>query len=380
VTKLIAGYQPGTLLVDPFWVGFFVDTFRDGFRRRALVGSLCRLAFPAGLPIGVINGLALLILLACLAVWVRALCRVSLETGGGVYVFALSASALLAAFAEVTGDLLQVALLVFCVLTLAQVRGLPEPARVLAGLAAMVAGFFVHEASVFLLAAALPFFVKERPRVRDFVLPVALAAGLLALSLHWSQLYPQATYRALLTHGRVMMADAASTPAFRWELRFEYQVNYSSGAAFASFAGRCVRTALLGLAGLLALARCMEGRGYARAVYALACILGVSAPLWGIAHDWGRFLAYSFFLAVVSGAVWQGAEGAAPRPFAALAEWLRTLAGEPLLAMGAVFVLVGSLSSGSSHIEGLNVPTAVGFCVIAAVWGVYRVAGRSTAR
>jgi hypothetical protein len=171
-------YATGTLWVDPYWISFYLTNFKDGYRRRALIGSLCRFLFPAGMNVVLINAVAVLVLLLCMAWFIRSVGRLSLREPtlrSSLFLFALSASAVTAVFAEVLGDTLQIAFLFF-VFTMLLARRLQSPSlqRLLA-LGALTLGFFIHEASIFFLAPALPFFLKERPKLREFAL---LAAAL----------------------------------------------------------------------------------------------------------------------------------------------------------------------------------------------------------
>jgi hypothetical protein len=113
-----------------------------------------------------------------MAWFIRSVGRLSLREPtlrSSLFLFALSASAVTAVFAEVLGDTLQIAFLFF-VFTMLLARRLQSPSlqRLLA-LGALTLGFFIHEASIFFLAPALPFFLKERPKLREFAL---LAAAL----------------------------------------------------------------------------------------------------------------------------------------------------------------------------------------------------------
>jgi len=389
--SLHANPAAGTLFVDPYWVEFYLSNYPDGFRRRALVGTLCRMLFPGGVPVMAINVFAAAVLLAAFVLLIRALCRLSVDAPSPrarLFLFALCASTLTAVFYETLGDLLQLTLVLFCCVMLLAARYLGKDwLKICAGLSIVALGYFIHEASVFLLAPALPFFVKQRPRLRDFVLPLCLVAALAGLSVHWSGRVPHPTYFATLEHTlsqqRTLAATTAAAPALHWELAAEYRLYFATPAARVYFAERFPQTLALGFAYLAALALCLERRRLQRTLFALCVIVLVSLPLWCIAIDWGRFLTYALLLAVVSSARWPGSDEAdAPSLIRRLSDRLASLAQHELLQLGALFVLFTGPESFASHIEGIDLQTTWGFWAIAAaalVVGRLRRSGRVAA-
>jgi hypothetical protein len=387
--SLRANPADGTLFTDPYWVGFYLSSYQDGFRRRALVGTLCRHLFPAGVPILAINASAFLILGAVFFLLLRSLCRLATQTEtqppthpseprSALWLFALSASILTAVFYETLGDLLQVTLVLFsAAMLLAQRCGLRHRLRLLIGMAAIAVCFFIHEASIFLLAPALPFFLKRRPRWRDFLLPASALAALLALSVYWSATNPHPTNYALLLHHRVLAATIYTTPSLRDELRTEYRIYFSSSSAIVYFLWRLPRILAIVFATLLGLVLCLPSRAVQRTLYPLACILLASIPLWVIATDWGRFFTCALVLAVVATARWQTQPSAAlatqddpsavPSPVLRLAAWLHSLARIELLQFGALFLLFTAPDGLDAHIEGAGLPATQAFCLVAAI-------------
>ena len=107
-----------------------------------------------------------------------------------------------------------------------------------------------------------------------------------------------------------------------------------------------------------------------RTLFALACIVPISLPLWCIAFDWGRFLSYALFLALVSSALWQSDlaadEPAAPAPIIRLTARLEALSQMELLQLGTVFVLLTGPESPATHIEGVSLQDGLSFCFLAA--------------
>jgi len=287
-----------------------------------------------------------------------------------MFLFALSASVLTAAFYETLGDMLQLALVLFCLTALLSARWLrSESLRLVALLAVAVPCACIHEASIFFAVPALPFFLKPRPRLRDFALPACLYVALLALSLHWTEIYLHPTYHANLLGHLTQPAAASSATTLHWELVSEYHFYFSSRDAVLYFLGRFPRILSLGFAYLVAVVVCLPRRMAERTLYAFVCIVLCSLPLWYIASDWGRFLSYALFLALVSSALWQNemaVDGpSAPAPIRRLATQLEALSHVELLQFGVIFVLLTGPETFASHIEGMRLQDALGFCFLA---------------
>lgn len=300
-------YRIGLLLVDPYWTQFYTTTYQDHFRRRALIGTLCRLIWPQGVSVIAINAIALATAGLLTFLLIRAfitLTRVR-ESSQALFAFAFFASTFGAMLFDCLGDPLQVAILIFCsLLALASRKLVPPSGRMLIGLCATTAAFFVHEASLFLLAPAIPFFTERRPHLKNFFAPLMLLLSLLLLSLHWSKLHPVPTYHAITFPHMHAYSERADTPDFKTLLHEEGYLYFGSPQRGLRFVAKCLRVALLLLAGLIAVSVCFSAMAFRRFLVTLAVILLLGSPLWIVALDWGRFLSYTFFLAIVSTSAW----------------------------------------------------------------------------
>ncbi len=292
----------GTILLHPYFVGFYLASYQDGFRRRALVGSVVRLLFPQHLNVVWLNVAALMVLSGILAAAVLAFTRLCAKPSrfSTLFAFAFCASPMLAVLVEVIGDTLQIAFLVFLAALLGCTNLVKNPAlKLLFGLASLVIGFFIHEASIFFIAPCIPFLVSRWPRARDFILPGLTAIACFLLAMHWSNLAPHLTYKVVLFHFSGPLAEAPITPGFRALLHSEHELYFGSRAAQLSFCMKCVKMLSLIFAALVALANSISTQQFKRVLYMLACMAVFFAPLWCIAHDWGRFFAYSLFLSLL---------------------------------------------------------------------------------
>lgn len=367
-------YQQGTLIVDPYWVNFYITSYQDGFRRRALIGSVCRFFFPHGMSVIVINGLAMVAALACVTLLAYAFSRIVSATTytARLWTFAFFASAFTGIFFEVLGDTLQMAFLIFCFSALFIARRTESSiVRMIVGLAALCIGFFIHEASIFLLAPCLPFFLRRRPVLYDFVAPFILFLGLFALSVHWSQVAVHLTNHAILYPHGGELAQVPETPGFKALLQDEYHNDFTSIYRFLALIGRLARVVLLGVAGLIALSKCLSKPVLALTLKPFLCVMLFSIPLWLVAHDWGRFLCYSLFLAIVSTLVWHdqevGVETVESSQFGMKLANLLLRVGDPeLIGFAILFVLLDSPFR-LNRVEGMNIPDFLGFFAVVAL-------------
>ena len=74
-TGLHNNIRGGSLLIDPYWVGFYAANYQDGFRRRALIGSLCRLISPHGISVVPINIIVMVSIVVLMVIAVRGFIR-----------------------------------------------------------------------------------------------------------------------------------------------------------------------------------------------------------------------------------------------------------------------------------------------------------------
>jgi hypothetical protein len=363
----------GTLWVDPYWLMFYLNNYPDGFRMRALVGSVCRVLFPGGLSVVTVNIFALLMLVSCLVLFFRALCTLAGNQASwrrSLMLFAIAASTVTAAFYETMGDLLHVALLLYCVTAFVLVRYVRnETVRLAALTCAVLLCFLTHEASIFALVPAMPFILKARPRLRDFVVPALLFVGLLLVASHWGHelIWHPSTHANLYPKG-VQAAAPLSTPTYANELTVVHREYFGSHDAKVYFVGRCLRIVVLILVYLTALAVLLPTRIAARAYLIMGLIQICSVPLWIVAIDWGRFLTYGMVVAVVSCGLWQreleSVPAAVPQFVLRVRDAFASFAEVELFFFATVYVLLASSNFTAVHIDSMFVQDAQMYCIV----------------
>jgi hypothetical protein len=334
-------------LVDNYWVSFYLMSYADGFRRRALVGSLFRLIQPNGAHVLLINVITILVLVSLLAVLVRALMRVTSNRSpiSLCLIFAFCISSLVCVYFEVLGDMLQMCLVLVALVGSIALRQRSPTLPIAFGYGLLLMCFFIHEASIFFVAPCLPFLFHRWPRWQDFMLPAIAVVILLGVSVAWSNVHASLTYRVILLRHTADPNLSVDTPPFRALLRDLYVVKFGGLRGEVKLASKIFRIGLVAFAGLVALANVIRWTGLRRLVFAFSTICIFSIPLWVIGEDWGRFLAYSLLLATLITS-WcyrfppSHSDLALPLPTDRLSSLLQRLGSYSFVRLAAIMILI----------------------------------------
>lgn len=372
--------RAGLGLVDDYWASFYLMSYADGFRRRALIGSIFRLVEPKGANILIVNALAIIVMAALLAFFCVAFLRVAKQRTPLALglAFAFFVSTLVCVYFEVLGDLLQMCLLLFALSSIFILRLRSTALKMAIGYSLLVLCFLIHEASIFFLAPCLPFLIVRWPRWRDFLAPAAAIVCLLAVSLVWSDLHPHLTYHAILYRHAHPLSLVVETKPFKVLLYEMYSVKFGGIKGKVRFAFKIFRIGLIAISGLVALANLLPWASLRRQIYVFLTICFFSIPLWFIAEDWGRFLCYNFTLAILI-ASWnrplpQSSDQPNPTLLTdAFASYLRRIGGYTFVALAALMVLILSPFH-QSRVLGITT-TSIAFCMVLILAAVAQVLG-----
>lgn len=365
-----AALHSPSLLVTPYWVSFFELSYGDGFRRRALMGSLLRAAEPGGGSVVLINVFAALVLAGLLVVYLSSFVRKMQRTSWAyVFTFGFFMSALISVLFEVMGDLLQTAILLFVVVAWFAVHHVrSRPAALVLLLVALVPCFLIHEAAVFFLAPCLPFLFYRSPGLKQFVmLGIAPLVIFLAWSTAWNAVHPHLTYHLNLLHGGTHLdtKETFGTPTFRELLHQLYGVHFAGARGKVNFLLKVLKVAALVLGGWIAMSLIFPKSLVRRQLFLYTTLMICSLPLWVIAADWGRFSAYYFFLTIVLTS-WrpfgQPTVEAVPAFVERMEIRLHEITGSTLVRIAALFALVESPFF-ASRIYGMDLRSLL--CVLA---------------
>ena len=298
-----AALKSGTFLLNGYWASFYSLSYRDGFRRRALIGSFFREFEPNGGNIIAVNILAGGVLVALLAIYITYFIRQSRRTTAWNYVFfaAFFLSALISIFFEVFGDLLQLALLLFLFAGWVLSRHIGSGAlRVILALCIIAPCFLIHEAAIFFIAPCIPFLLRSIPRLKDFLISAVALVVFLAWSTLWSHVHPHVTYHLILLHGQkeIDTQEIMGTPSFG-QLMYElYVVHFAGLRGKINLLIKIGKIFSLVFAGWVAVANIFPRRTLAKQSYLYVVLMVCSIPFWILAADWGRFSTYCFLLMV----------------------------------------------------------------------------------
>jgi hypothetical protein len=314
----------GTIGPKQYWAFQWVNDYSRGLVRRGLIGATLRLLHLNTTSYGLIaiGSLAIstaiyLLFIAALYDLVRDFSRI--EKTFAAIVMALSpltAGMLL----ETTGDPIQLLILGF----LALFRFVVVPARgtVLAAIsfAALGAGgAFIHEAGAFFLlpaAAIAAFLLQKTPSARAAFFgylagSVLCTALVVLLPVQATPAGHVAELPALHYHGASLAMSPEQFRPFSVVFKIELERNFGHGlkgdartllrffgVAVLPFLLICVATALF--YGGDAVHPVVRRRIFS----AFLVAYGLSAPLYIIAYDWGRFSSYTFLLTLTVLALW----------------------------------------------------------------------------
>ena len=294
-------------LIGSYFAGFYSVTYASGGRRRALIGSILAAVHPRGFSLRALNILGLLVLIILLAFFIKAVLLANSDTTlkQRLLYLALCGGVLISIQWEVLGDLLQIDILLFLLMSML-LRRFIRHAGLRLGLAILllIPLALVHEAALFLFPAFLPFVSGKRPELRQFAVPIAFAVVLLGISLRWGGAPHDGTHTTATAQAS---AQNTKTPPFSVLLEEEGGHDFGSARLIAAFGSRFVRILSLLSACLIVCTTALGSRAKGFLQTFLRALL-ISLPLWLIAHDWGRFVSdliiltfYCEFLLLTSG-------------------------------------------------------------------------------
>lgn len=291
-----ANAAAGIGYADSYWTQFWLTSYQDGYVRRSLLGSVLSLLVPAGSSIAIVAGFQIAVSVASivLVLWLGARAAAAFAGARAIVptVLLLAISPIPAMFFETTGDPLQIVMLVWIGALALAVRTDRRRNQLAILIAAIAVCAMLHEASVFFVIPALLLHLARGSRLHGLIVVAIVAgvtclvAGVISLSVSSSSGVPSYFLTNMLD-GTAIRASSDATPGFAAVFRQEMHDSFGSIEATARFAARLLRFALVPL-GLMAFLFSFRRRAIHLAVGYAAIVLSC-APLFAIAHDWGRF-------------------------------------------------------------------------------------------
>lgn len=303
--------------VDLYWADFWLISFTDGYERRALLGQITRWLSPDTLDHRVLNVVTVALAVAIVGLslaWITRSLRdapPAERTAGDVLIVAgvLLAGPTTTVLFETLGDPLQVVLAV-ALLFIGSVRHLGRLAARLLGMALALWAVLIHEASLFLVLPAIVMALVlahpgppasaaagRAPSLRLGGLVLAVYLGAVAFALLFNQQHPSTygSYKLAVADGSLYHPTQSTLQPLTTLLRTELG-NYFGGIGNLMKTGRKLVGAMLWpLLFIACLPASLRGRSLFRMFLLLTV---VAAPLYVIAHDWGRFAVHTLLLAL----------------------------------------------------------------------------------
>jgi hypothetical protein len=331
--------------LDAYWAYEWAGNYAHGFVRRGLLGSLLQWLHLDSSNYLILLALSWAISLALFLMLAQTVWKLSAGLNSGqrlIFVTALLLSPLTAGMiVETTGDPLQLIFLAYFLLFHVFVtRG---KKALLTGAVFLLFGAtaaLIHEASLFFIAPVLlvAAFVLTRTataRAAFFGYIAGAVPVILAIVLGKTHQVAQNAVPQLHIGSRVSFWIAPPDESFSYLLHQEHLSWFSRGmhgygALAAHISGSLILPVFFSLLILTFFFSPDHATRSQRSRVALAFLLPflLSAPLYFVAHDWGRFVAYGFILTIPALAQWK------------LPRVIKSLGGRKVL-LGASLLLAG---------------------------------------
>ncbi|WP_446745064.1 hypothetical protein [Silvibacterium acidisoli] len=293
----------GTGLIDMYWVNFYLVNFRDGFHKRAILGSITRLLEPAGASLLCINLFAFLVLFCLIFLVGRQILSANsgtLSTAHAAVAAIVFAGGITGVLFQTAGDPMQVCMLVAVAAFVLMQRSQSTGVRLAIAIAACGLNAGIHEASVFLIAPALLLAALYRVRaVMRLGIMAVIVAVLLGGVTRLTNANGNSTYTGIGVHvQRTIHLEPDVTPPLGELLRQEIHERTKDSADIRFTEYMIAGLGMTYLAGMVLFCWLLPEGVAARMAMLCGITLVISAPLYIIAHDWGRWSTYTLLISL----------------------------------------------------------------------------------
>lgn len=299
----------GVGYADSYWTQFWLTGYQDGYVRRSLLGTLVQMTLAPGTGVGILSAVQLALsalLLGSGMLIVGEIMRRATSVGNSLTCAAIFGfSPVGPLLFETTGDPLHAATLVWLGGLLVSMR-LREGPRLAILVAGSVVAMMIHEAAAFFVLPHLLLTapgIRSLPTARRTVLVaamVALVAFAITLLASDSAGVPRFFLTNTVNQGRIVPARLA-TPAFSQVFRQEMHDSFAGIGGTVRTIARALRFMLVPCAIVAFLATFDPRKIVMAPLFAVWVVC--SAPLYIIAHDWGRFGILTLYFVLATGLV-----------------------------------------------------------------------------
>jgi hypothetical protein len=355
--------------MDIYWLEAWLVESPHGVHARGLLGALTHWLAPHGPDVLLINAIALASCVIVITALSAILFFQARSTVGRAAVAVLLASPLAGLLFEEIGDPLVIAMALFLLAAFCMQRMQSTAARLLILVPTCILLVLIHEATLFLVVPALVVIWKRTdvPGVMTLVPVAAVAVPLLAaIMLTKAPTISDPGYQAINSHTHEHIPrDPEPFPSYSQLLHEEAANYFGSPKQAIQFVLKFPRVWCIAILGIVLLSGALMGPALGARLWRHWLFLTVcAAPLFVIAHDWGRFSVVTFWLATVT-TLWVG------RDAAAVSDGKSRLAPELALIGAGGLILAANAVYPDYRVNGMpaaSLPILAAVCVAWLAW------------
>lgn len=285
--------------MDAYWTNFWLISFDDGYRRRALLGHLTGLFSGGLLDFRSLNAVGFLFATAAPALIFLKYFLVRTHHPNWYWVFLiLVVGPTTTVFFETAGDPLHVvfALCIFYAFVAKYISA--GSSAIIAGVLSILA-IMIHEAALFIFLPTiylLHCFSHNKLTSWTFLFAALVTVGGTFVLVLNNQPLIESRAGLLLKDSSVYHAPQDALPSYKVLLQREFDAYFGSLYDFLIMIRKTIGSFAFPILGLVLVTKFMKDENF---IACFLCLLLLSLPLLVIAHDWGRFLIYDFLLAML---------------------------------------------------------------------------------
>jgi len=283
--------------INEYWAQFWLTSFDDGYSRRAFLGQLLRQAIGLEIPYLWINFLGFLTAVLILGFILAWYFRQHLQERWVIPCAMLMSGPSATLLFEVLADPLQICFIVLLPYLFIQKYRL---IALLYGFIAAVIMIAIHEASVFIFIPTIfliyIFSNQLQFKILNIIFYVAGIALIYAVGLD-SQIVDIHSMSIIDKDGSAFTLYKSSLPSFGVLLQEELLFYFGSLKGAIYFLLKILRVTFWPILFLCIAFIFLKDK---KSIRIFLILLFISSPLYLIAHDWGRFVIYSFLLSLIT--------------------------------------------------------------------------------
>ena len=289
--------------IDFYWANFWLISYSDGYQRRALLGEVVQLFYTDIIPYAALNGILFSIIgLLLIGLYTFFFRKTNQQPHqpyllNPMFFLVLISGPSTTIFFETLGDPLHVSLLIFIigVFFLLKIHQYHYDGIISCVLALLL--LLIHEASLFLIIPSLYIIhsIKRNKPIHGLFLFTVITITLLLIVFLFDNQTPNKSSLGLETTSQIYHLKQNALPNFWFLFKKEILFYFGSKEGLTVFLFKLVSPFFWPLFVLLSFSHALK---QPRLLFIFIFLWIFSLPLYVIAHDWGRFSTYTFWLAL----------------------------------------------------------------------------------